>query len=117
MTYAAILEALPDRAVESFAGIGYPLSLRGLAAGEHVVDIGSGAGFDSFVASGQVTSHGRVVGVAGCPVRAGNRCWWTAASVTSRSVLRSTRSVELEERPTFVRSFEVYGYAFLAGRR
>ena len=60
---AAVVQALPDRAVESFAGVGNPFSLRSLDGGEHVVDIGSGAGFDSFVAAGQVTSHGRVVGV------------------------------------------------------
>jgi arsenite methyltransferase len=38
-------------------------SLRTLARGERVVDIGSGAGFDSFVAAGQVGPDGRVVGV------------------------------------------------------
>jgi len=31
--------ALPDRAVESFAGVGNPFSLRPLAPGEHVVDV------------------------------------------------------------------------------
>ena len=51
--------ALPDRAVESFAGVGNPFSLRPLAAGEHVVDVGSGAGFDSFIAAGQVTADRR----------------------------------------------------------
>ena len=55
--------ALPDRAVESFAGVGDPFQLRRLAPGERVVDVGSGAGFDSFVAAGQVGRHGRVVGV------------------------------------------------------
>ncbi len=59
----AIVEALPDRAVESFAGVGNPFSLRRLVPGEKVVDIGSGAGFDSFIAAGQVTSTGRVIGI------------------------------------------------------
>lgn len=59
----AIVEALPDRAVESFAGVGNPFSLRRLVSGEKVVDIGSGAGFDSFIAAGQVTSTGRVIGI------------------------------------------------------
>src|SRR5437762_8064685 len=55
--------ALPDRAVESFAGVGNPFSLRPLAPGEHVVDVGSGAGFDSFIAAGQVGPGGQVTGV------------------------------------------------------
>jgi arsenite methyltransferase len=55
--------ALPDRAVESFAGVGNPFSLRRLEAGMRVVDVGSGAGFDSFVAAAQVGPDGYVVGV------------------------------------------------------
>jgi arsenite methyltransferase len=55
--------ALPDRAVESFAGVGSPFQLRRLIPGERVVDVGSGAGFDSFVAAAQVGIEGRVVGV------------------------------------------------------
>jgi arsenite methyltransferase len=50
---AGVVDALPDRAVESFAGVGNPFSLRRLAPGEKVVDVGSGAGFDSFIAAGQ----------------------------------------------------------------
>ena len=59
----AAVEALPERAVESFAGVGNPFSLRPLQPGERVVDVGSGAGFDSFIASGQVGPAGRVTGV------------------------------------------------------
>jgi SAM-dependent methyltransferase len=57
------VSTLPDRAVESFAGVGNPFSLRPLAPGEHVVDVGSGAGFDSFIAAGQVGPGGQVTGV------------------------------------------------------
>ncbi len=58
-----VVDRLPDRAVESFAGVAYPFSLRPLQPGERVVDVGSGAGFDSFVAADQVGASGRVVGV------------------------------------------------------
>jgi len=57
------VNALPDVAVESFAGVANPFALRALAKGERVVDVGSGAGFDSFVAAHQVEPSGRVVGV------------------------------------------------------
>ena len=58
-----IVDALPDRAVESFAGVGNPFSLRTIAQGSRVVDVGSGAGFDSFIAAHQVGATGRVIGV------------------------------------------------------
>lgn len=57
------VDALPDAAVESFAGIANPFSLRPPQPGERVVDVGSGAGFDSFVAAGHVGAQGSVVGV------------------------------------------------------
>jgi SAM-dependent methyltransferase len=60
---ADLVDALPDRAVESFAGVANPFSLRRLTPGEKVVDVGSGAGFDSFIAAGQVGPGGQVVGV------------------------------------------------------
>jgi arsenite methyltransferase len=59
----AVVDAMPDRAVESFAGIGNPFELRRLVAGERVVDAGSGAGFDSFIAAAQVGPPGRVLGI------------------------------------------------------
>lgn len=59
----AVVDVLPDRAVESFAGVGNPFSLRRIETGSRVVDIGSGAGFDSFIAATQAGTSGRVVGI------------------------------------------------------
>lgn len=58
-----LVAALPDQAVESFAGVAHPFELRALHPGERVVDVGAGSGFDSFVASMQVAPDGHVVGV------------------------------------------------------
>jgi len=60
---AAIVAHMPDAAVESFAGVANPFALQALAAGENVVDVGSGAGFDCFIAAQQVGPGGRVVGI------------------------------------------------------
>jgi arsenite methyltransferase len=59
----AIVDALPDRAVESFAGVANPFALRTPERGERVVDAGSGGGFDSFVAAQYVGPGGAVVGI------------------------------------------------------
>ena len=58
-----VVDGLPDRAVESFAGVGNPFSLRCVEPGERVVDVGSGAGFDSFIAATQTGPTGSVVGI------------------------------------------------------
>lgn len=59
----AVVDAFPDAAVESFAGVANPFVLRGLDAGERVVDAGSGAGFDCFIAAKQVEPNGQVIGI------------------------------------------------------
>ncbi len=44
-------------------GCGNPISRAALKAGEVVLDLGSGAGFDAFLAARQVGASGKVIGV------------------------------------------------------
>lgn len=57
------LDAVPSEAIESFAGVGYHLGLAAIAAGERVVDLGSGSGMDAFLAARHAGSSGEVVGI------------------------------------------------------
>jgi ubiquinone/menaquinone biosynthesis C-methylase UbiE len=57
------LAAVPDGAVESFAGVGHFFDLADLHTGESVVDLGSGSGMDAFYAAGLVGPSGHVYGV------------------------------------------------------
>jgi SAM-dependent methyltransferase len=57
------LDLVPRSAVESFAGTGNPFAVGIIAPGERVVDIGSGAGIDSFIAARMTGSGGHVIGV------------------------------------------------------
>ena len=56
-------EGMPTGATESFAGCGNPVALASLKEGEVVLDLGSGAGLDMFVASKKVGETGKVIGV------------------------------------------------------
>ena len=58
-----VVARMPESAIEAFAGVGNPFSQGTLKPGERVVDLGSGGGFDCFVAAEQVGTEGRVVGV------------------------------------------------------
>ena len=57
------LDQLPDEACEAFAGVGNPFYWGGPKPGENVVDLGSGAGMDTFLAALWVGGEGRVIGV------------------------------------------------------
>ena len=57
------VDALPDSAVESFAGVGNPFSWGDLQSAETVVDLGCGAGFDMILAAEMVGPEGLVIGV------------------------------------------------------
>lgn len=59
---AALYADLPEGNIASFAGTGNPFSVGTIHSGETVVDVGSGAGFDSLIASRLVGPSGRVIG-------------------------------------------------------
>jgi arsenite methyltransferase len=60
---SSLVDSMPDSAVESFAGVANPFSLRSLDKGERVLDAGSGGGFDCFIAAHQVGPEGKVIGI------------------------------------------------------
>lgn len=57
------LDALPDPVWESCAPVGNPFTLGPIAPGEHVLDLGCGAGADACVAALMAGPRGRVTGV------------------------------------------------------
>ena len=58
----AELKAVPEGA-DLGLGCGNPVALASLRAGETVLDLGSGAGFDCFLAANKVGNGGKVIGV------------------------------------------------------
>jgi arsenite methyltransferase len=56
------LDAVPQGANLGL-GCGNPIAIASLRKGETVVDLGSGAGFDCFLAANEVGNSGRVIGV------------------------------------------------------
>lgn len=60
---ARALDAVPQDAIRSFAGVGHYFDLATLRLGDTVVDLGSGSGTDSFLAARAVGAAGRVIGI------------------------------------------------------
>lgn len=60
------IDALPPSVTDSFCGVGNPLGLGELRAGETVLELGSGPGMDSLLAARRVGPTGKVVGVDLC---------------------------------------------------
>jgi len=59
----ADLDRIPAAAIDSFAGVGWFLDLAAIRPGETVLDLGSGAGMDSFLAALATGPGGSVIGV------------------------------------------------------
>lgn len=60
---ASRLDALPTAALESFAGVGYPFAAGVVRTGDTVLDVGSGSGTDTLLASLLVAPSGCVIGL------------------------------------------------------
>lgn len=67
---SALLAGAPSEAAMLSLGCGDPISIASLHPGERVLDLGSGAGLDCFLAARQVGPTGRVIGVDMTPDRA-----------------------------------------------
>ena len=57
------LTQLPQDAVENYMGCGNPIALAEIKGGEVVLDLGSGAGLDCFLAAQRVGDKGKVIGL------------------------------------------------------
>lgn len=57
------LAEVPENATKSSFGCGNPLAFSGVADGDTVVDLGSGAGLDCFLAAKRVGPTGKVIGL------------------------------------------------------
>ncbi|WP_274424595.1 MerC family mercury resistance protein [Chelativorans sp. YIM 93263] len=56
----SLLDQVPEAAVDRFVGVGYPFRADAIEPGDTVLDIGSGAGTDTLLASRKVGSGGKV---------------------------------------------------------
>ncbi len=56
------LESIPESSILG-VGCGAPLNFANIKEGETVVDLGSGAGIDAFLASKQIKNSGKVIGI------------------------------------------------------
>ncbi|HYU16386.1 MAG TPA: arsenite methyltransferase [Candidatus Acidoferrum sp.] len=85
-------------------GCGNPTAIAALRPGETVLDLGSGAGFDCFLAARQVGSSGRVIGVDMTPEMVA-RARENARKVRAANV--DFRLGEIERLPVADRSVDV----------
>jgi arsenite methyltransferase len=54
---------IPKEVIERFYGCGSPMSLARISPGETVIDLGSGAGIDCFIAAKKTGRGGKVIGI------------------------------------------------------
>lgn len=82
------LAALPERALESFAGVGFPFAAGVIREGDEVLDVGSGSGTDALICARLVGPRGRVYALDMTePMRAKLRSTAEAAGLGNIEVL------------------------------
>jgi radical SAM protein with 4Fe4S-binding SPASM domain len=87
------LAHIPPEVVERFYGCGSPVSAAALTPGETMVDLGSGAGIDCFIAAKKVGAEGRVYGIdmTDAMLRVANDCRPQVASSLGWDVVEFRR--------------------------
>jgi ubiquinone/menaquinone biosynthesis C-methylase UbiE len=60
---ASAVDHIPQDVLDRFYGCGSPMASAGITEGETVLDLGSGAGIDVFIAAKMVGATGRAIGV------------------------------------------------------
>ena len=99
-----LLSGLPSDIANFSAGSGDPISLATLKPGETVLDLGSGAGLDCFLAARQVGESGHVIGVDMTPEML-ERARANAAKVSFKNI--EFRQGYLEKLPVDDSSIDV----------
>ncbi len=59
----SMISHIPQGVVDRFYGCGSPVTMADLREGETMVDLGSGAGIDCFIAAKRVGPKGRIIGI------------------------------------------------------
>lgn len=89
------LDRAPEGSVASFAGVGNPHLRSNIQPGATVLDLGSGAGLDSIIASWQAGPNGKAIGVDLNP----NMCLKAQAHAAASGTVMECHEGRMEDIP------------------
>ena len=89
------LDRAPEGSIASFAGVGNPHLRSNIRPGETVLDLGSGAGLDSIIASWQAGPSGKAIGVDLNP----NMCLKAQAHAAASGMAMECHEGRMEDIP------------------